>query len=127
MQRRMDAGFRLLAPQIRVVNFAAHRTHLHQTSSGELGFRSPPAGMWPVHQYVSLLMGEIPRLTDDPGGYGPAGKQFIAHVDVPEPVTRAHRDLLSAGYLSRTVQVHDQRPMVGDPSTRGTDLHDPAQ
>ena len=31
-------------------------------------------------------MGEIPRLTDDANGYDPAGRQFIAHVDVPDKI-----------------------------------------
>lgn len=88
MQRRMDAGFRLHAPGTRVVNFAVHRTHVDE---------EPPAGMWPMDRYVSLLMGEIPRLTDDRDGYGPAGRGFIAHVDVPAGVTRAYEALKAAG------------------------------
>ncbi|GID91752.1 YdcF family protein [Amorphoplanes digitatis] len=96
MQRRMDAAFRLFAPAVRVVNFAAHRTPV-ELIDGELGFRSPPAGMWPVDRYVSLLMGEIPRLTDDRDGYGPAGRGFIAHVDVPAEVARAYSALRTTG------------------------------
>ncbi|WP_073263918.1 ElyC/SanA/YdcF family protein [Cryptosporangium aurantiacum] len=89
MQLRMDACFRLHAPDTRVVNFAAHRTMV----DADLGYLSPPLGMWPPERYFSLLMGEIPRLTDDPAGYGPAGRGFIAHVDVPEAVRRAHSEL----------------------------------
>lgn len=96
MQRRMDAGFRRQAPGTRVVNFAAHRTAVALVD-GELAIASPPIGMWPVDRYVSLLMGEIPRLTDDAGGYGPAGRGFIAHVDVPPEVTRAYGSLRAAG------------------------------
>ncbi|MEU4156527.1 ElyC/SanA/YdcF family protein [Actinoplanes sp. NPDC026670] len=96
MQRRMDAGFRLLAPDARIVNFAAHRTPV-ELIDGEPGFSAPPAGMWPVDRYVSLLMGEIPRLTDDNDGYGPAGRGFIAYVAVPAGVKRAYESLRSAG------------------------------
>jgi hypothetical protein len=53
--------------------------------------------MWPIDRYVSLLMGEIPRLTDDVNGYGPAGRGFIAHVDVPDDVARAYTFLRDAG------------------------------
>ncbi|MFI7602027.1 ElyC/SanA/YdcF family protein [Actinoplanes sp. NPDC049681] len=106
MQRRMDAGFRLLAPAARVVNFAAHRTYV-DLIDGELGFRSPPEGMWPLDRYVSLLMGEIPRLTDDRDGYGPAGRGFIAHVDVPAEVAGAYSALRMAGV--GTPRVADQR------------------
>ena len=49
--------------------------------------------MWTVDRYVNLLMGEIPRLTDDADGYGPQGKGFIAHVDVPVEVRRAFAQL----------------------------------
>ncbi|GIE89063.1 ElyC/SanA/YdcF family protein [Actinoplanes regularis] len=96
MQRRMDAGFRLSAPSAQVVNFAAHRTHVDLIDGG-LGFRTPPEGMWPLDRYVSLLMGEIPRLTDDRTGYGPAGRGFIAHVTVPAEVERAYASLHDAG------------------------------
>lgn len=97
MQRRMDAGFRLHAPGTRVVNFASHRTHV-----GDV----PPLGMWAPERYVSLLMGEIPRLTDDRDGYGPAGRGFIAHVDVPPEVTRAYAALRASG---------EAAPRVADP------------
>ena len=38
---------------------------------------------------MTLLMGEIPRLSDDENGYGPKGKDYIAHVDIPEKVEQA--------------------------------------
>ena len=49
--------------------------------------------MWDIDRYVNLLMGEIPRLTDDANGYGPNGKNFIAHVDIPEKVKMAFEEL----------------------------------
>ncbi|WP_043511678.1 MULTISPECIES: ElyC/SanA/YdcF family protein [unclassified Actinoplanes] len=102
MQRRMDAGFRRHAPGAQIVNFAAHRTTV-DLIDGEFGFRSPPAGMWPVDRYVALLMGEIPRFAE----YGPAGRGFIAHVDVPDEVTRAFAALREAGVAAP--RVADQR------------------
>lgn len=41
----------------------------------------------------SLALGEIPRLRDDENGYGPRGRGFIAHVDIPEAVEAAWRRL----------------------------------
>ena len=38
-------------------------------------------------------MGEIPRLRDDEAGYGPRGKHFIAHVEVPALVLAAFEQL----------------------------------
>jgi hypothetical protein len=89
MQQRMDAGFRRHAPAAELVNFAAHRTLVDD----DLTYVDPPDGMWELDHYVSLLMGEVPRLTDDANGYGPAGRGFIAHVDVPGEVHRAYDHL----------------------------------
>ena len=47
-----------------------------------------------MERFISLLLGEIPRLHDDEAGYGPRGKGFIAHVDVPEDILEAYRQLL---------------------------------
>lgn len=44
---------------------------------------------WTTERFFSLLIDEVPRLRDDVKGYGPNGKGFIAHVDVPEYVERA--------------------------------------
>ena len=46
-----------------------------------------------INRYVNLLMGEIPRLSDDANGYGPNGKNYIAHVDIPENVKIAFEEL----------------------------------
>lgn len=46
-------------------------------------------GLWDRQRFMSLLVGEIPRLRDDADGYGPKGKGFISHVDIPEAVERA--------------------------------------
>lgn len=93
MQRRMDSGLRKYAPEgLVIINYAAYsvKTVLH---SGELEFDRQPHGMWTVDRYVNLLMGEIPRLADDADGYGPMGKDFIAHVDIPEAVSEAFEAL----------------------------------
>ena len=109
-----DAGFRLHAPDARLVNFAAHRT----TVTADLAYENPPAGMWELDRYVGLLMGEVPRLTDDPEGYGPAGRGFIAHVDVPEAVRHAHSALEAAGV--GTTRVADSRWATAPSGAVGT-------
>ncbi|MEC1526056.1 hypothetical protein P9D43_29115 [Neobacillus niacini] len=50
-------------------------------------------GMWDIKMYIFLLMGEIPRLLDDENGYGPNGKNYIAHVDIPVNVLKAFEEL----------------------------------
>ena len=51
--------------------------------------------MWQPKRYIDLLMGEIPRLRDDADGYGPNGRGFIAHVDLPPEVEAAFAELRS--------------------------------
>lgn len=41
---------------------------------------------WTQQRYLSLLLGEITRLHDTPDGYGPKGRGFIGHIDVPDHV-----------------------------------------
>ncbi|KAE9582070.1 Protein YdcF [Colletotrichum fructicola] len=53
-------------------------------------------GLWDMGRFVDLLMGEVPRLRDDVNGYGPNGKGFLVHVDIPEAVERAWKYLDNA-------------------------------
>ena len=93
MQRRMDAGLRKHAGAgLKIINFAAYSARV-LAAEGGLRYEREIPGMWDVERYLSLLMGEIPRLSDDAGGYGPRGKGFIAHVDVPDAVRRAFEEL----------------------------------
>lgn len=93
MQRRMAAGAELEMPGVRVVSYATYRVDV-VVRDGGLAFDREPLGMWDMHRYRELLMGEIPRLTDDERGYGPRGAGFIAHVDVPGEVRDAWERLL---------------------------------
>lgn len=58
-----------------------------------LGINQNALGMWNIERYITLLMGEIPRLLDDTNGYGPRGMNFIAHVDIPSIVMDAFIEL----------------------------------
>ena len=78
MQRRMDAVCRLVWPEVTPVNIPG-----------------PDArDLWGSERWTALVMGEVPRLRDDAEGYGPQGRGFLAHVDVPDSVARAHAELL---------------------------------
>lgn len=92
MQHRMAAVLRKYAPDAAIINYAAYQAEV-TPKDGALAFAQEIRGMWTVDRYVELLMGEIPRLTDDVNGYGPRGKGFIAHVDVPDAVRRAFAQL----------------------------------
>lgn len=93
MQRRMDAGFRqACSSETILVNYAVYRAKVVK-KEGSLAFAEEISGMWDLERYLSLLLGEIPRLTDDSNGYGPKGKGFIAHVDIPQEVCEAYEGL----------------------------------
>lgn len=49
----------------------------------------PTENIWDMERFLDLLLGEIPRLRDDENGYGPKGKGFIPHVEIPDEVEKA--------------------------------------
>ncbi|MDD3223640.1 MAG: ElyC/SanA/YdcF family protein [Clostridium sp.] len=95
MQRRMDAGFRkyLQDSKVEIVNFASYKVRVAVKCEKLVIEPSDIWGMWDINRYISLLMGEVPRLLDDSNGYGPNGKNYIAHVDVPANVLKAFEEL----------------------------------
>ena len=92
MQHRMEAGLRKYAPDMKIINYAVYHAMVCD-KEGSLDYQEKIWGMWDMERYISLLMGEIPRLTDNADGYGPCGKDFIAHVDIPEQVQAAFEEL----------------------------------
>lgn len=67
-------------------------------TDGQLAYTAPnidPDGMWAMDRYLELVMGEIPRMRDDENGYGPNGKGYIPHVDIPAEVEQAYKRLAS--------------------------------
>lgn len=96
MQYRMEAGLRkYVSDNIQIINYAVYAAKVIVEHS-ELKYEKEIWGMWDMERYISLLMGEIPRLTDDENGYGPKGKNFIAHVDIPTEVRSAFEQLCNA-------------------------------
>ncbi|KAI1261918.1 hypothetical protein F5Y18DRAFT_400073 [Xylariaceae sp. FL1019] len=55
--------------------------------------RASQDGLWSMSRFLDLLLGEVPRLRDDSNGYGPMGKGFISHVDVPQYIEAAWQTL----------------------------------
>lgn len=100
MQRRMDAGLRkYVSPDVEIINFAAYTAHV-VVKDGVLAYDRNIWGMWDLPRYLTLLMGEIPRLRDDANGYGPRGAGYIAHVDIPEKVLAAFKRLKETAGIS---------------------------
>lgn len=101
MQRRMSAGLKKYVKEdVTIINYATYCAKVLNQDE-DLVFEDNIHGMWSINihgmwsinRYVNLLMGEIPRLSDDANGYGPNGKNYIAHVDIPENVMIAFEEL----------------------------------
>lgn len=93
MQRRTDATFRHVWRDKPGTQFFSWPTFTPQVRMAEDGLRFVPESAdkaWPMARFLSLLLGEIPRLRDDASGYGPNGKGFIGHVDIPPDVEAAY-------------------------------------
>ncbi|MGM9903693.1 YdcF family protein [Enterococcus hirae] len=58
---------------------------------------------WPAEYFQALVLGEMSRLKDDENGYGPKGKGYIEHIDIPETVWQAYERVFknTDGKLSR--------------------------
>lgn len=93
MQRRMDATLKKFASkQLLILNYAAYTAQITEINN-QLFFTNHIHGMWSIQKYISLLLGEMVRLKDDSYGYGPMGKDFIAHVDIPKEVNTAFKTI----------------------------------
>ena len=113
MQLRTHASFRKAytdAPDTILLSWAPIIPTLSYRLSLEGGgalLQVSPPGVWTDARFFELLLGEVPRLRDAPGGYGPKGSGFIAHVDVGEEVEAAHA-VLSAHFESSRAVVNKQ-------------------
>lgn len=100
MQHRMVATLeKHVGPDVKIISLPAYRARV-QMDAGKPVFDEKAKGlrgMWEMERFLSLLMGEIPRLRDDETGYGPNGAGYIAHVDIPPKVEEAF-DVLKAEY-----------------------------
>ena len=94
MQHRMEAGFKkYLKDDVKLINFAGYKAYFKIKDDKLMIEDNDLWGMWDKYKYMELLLGEIPRLRDDINGYGPNGKNFIAHVDIPLRVEQAFLNL----------------------------------
>lgn len=97
MQRRMAAVFHKELSDdsgTLIINYAPYLPHL-TAANGRLSFLRQYWGLWDIEHYITLLLGDVSRLRDDENGYGPKGKGFIPHVDIPLEVEKAFTLLAS--------------------------------
>lgn len=97
MQRRSHACFERRwedLPSTRILSFAPFIPIATKEADGYV-INGSTEEVWPYERFVSLVLGEIPRLRDDENGYGPKGHNFIGHVDIPDEVLVAYSGLAS--------------------------------
>ncbi len=93
MQRRMGACFDLLWDDCQRIHFAPFVPVVEAHSDGIRFSNTCVADRWPIDRFVALVLGEIPRLRDDANGYGPRGSGYIAHVEIPDEIEKAFKEL----------------------------------
>ena len=94
MQLRTDASFQKewASEKTTFINFASRNPQLVlENNQIKLNMSDPP---WTLERFVSLVLGEIPRLRDTPAGYGPKGKSFISHVEIPPEIEGAFEKIV---------------------------------
>lgn len=90
MQLRMEATLKkYVSEDIRILNYAVTQVSV-SVEKEALVYDQKIPGFWDINHYITLFMGEIPRLHDTAEGYGPRGQQFISHVEIPEEVLAAY-------------------------------------
>lgn len=94
MQRRSHGNFEKEweGRSTRFFSYAAYLPTVRE-AGGELVFEETLWGSWKMERFLTLILGEIPRLHDTPEGYGPLGKGYLPHIDVPEDVLAAFERL----------------------------------
>ncbi|MCY6371146.1 YdcF family protein [Clostridium ganghwense] len=96
MQLRTHASFQHEWKEengIMFINYATFIPHIKVLHESFSFVTDKIYGLWSTERFLSLVMGEIPRLCDDKKGYGPNGKCFIEHVDIPQKVMTAYEKL----------------------------------
>jgi len=97
MQLRSHASFlkEWVEEKTLIISYCPFIPQLKVSESGYEFINKEISGLWTIDRFIDLIMGEIPRLRDDANGYGPKGKGFISHVDIPEEVHASYERLIS--------------------------------
>jgi uncharacterized SAM-binding protein YcdF (DUF218 family) len=102
MQRRSMLTWRRAAEIAGIgAGAVSHAVFVPHVRPGEDGLPrlDKPQGTWTLERFLGLVLGEIKRLHDDEEGYGPRGRNFLPHVDIPEAVWESYQRV-SASPLS---------------------------
>lgn len=86
-----------------VVSHAALVPQLEITTAGEANFNDHDAtDAWDIDRFLALVLGEIRRIRNDKGGYGPKGRGFIPAIELPDDVLSSYQDVLKATHSEQS-------------------------
>ncbi|WP_350281757.1 YdcF family protein [Kribbella sp. HUAS MG21] len=94
MQRRTHACFERSFAELPGTTLISHAPVVPWIGPDHVSAGPGAPEIWSRERFRSLLLGEIHRLSPDV--YGPQGRDFIDHVDVPREVLAAYNRLLAA-------------------------------
>ena len=106
MQRRSHASFEKLWPEhTRFLSYAPFVPRVERIKERwEIVVPRDMRPAWEWERFLDLIQGEIPRLRDDGLGYGPHGRGYIVHVDIPFQIETDARLLARHFPNTRTLQ-----------------------
>ncbi|MFB6718857.1 YdcF family protein [Kribbella sp. NPDC056345] len=96
MQRRTHASFERSFADLPGTHLISHAPLIPWIGSDFVSAGPNHPEIWSLERFRSLILGEVQRLHDTPTGYGPSGRDFIDHVDIPPPVITAYNQLAVA-------------------------------
>lgn len=102
MQRRTHASFERTYRGESAPEFISFSPFVPQVSDCAL-IENFPDGLWTFERFVDLILGEVPRLTDDEHGYGPKGKDYVEHVEIPDDVLESYK-ILTLQFAAKRAQ-----------------------
>jgi uncharacterized SAM-binding protein YcdF (DUF218 family) len=114
MQRRSVLTFEreaeLAGIEMRPLSHSTFVPCVEAAMGGDVRVRADQAvGSWSFLRLAALLLGEIRRLRDDENGYGPRGRNFIAHVDLPDAVLESYERLMASDLIATLERSGDAR------------------
>ena len=104
MQRRSMVTWareaEIAGSEARALSHAVFVPAVEPGADGRLRFPAgQDQGTWTMERFLALILGEIKRLRDDQDGYGPRGRNFLPHVEIPAPVIESY-ERVAASRLS---------------------------
>lgn len=101
MQLRSKASIEKLAKSEKIISYAPFIPQINK----DMSYSNDIPYLWKQDRFMELILGEIPRLRDDAEGYGPNGKNFISHVDIPEDINDSYDKIKNKYYKNDTRKI----------------------